>query len=353
MTATMPRPDFVETPETDPTFAASGATDAELEAARAEFEAAQAAHAAGDASDAELAAAEAALEASLATKQDAATGATDTELAEALGNILGPATPQLITGFNLPRQNTTDKRLLVVTHAGVVSRPGQNGHINFDLTPNEDDDPWEQPQVSFVACRNKKLAPPPSLFTSTSKTVGTAADSSTNINAGANVWRPITTQGTPGTPWTLAVPDSLVAYQIHLNIPALAQATVNRLTRVRITGGPGGLLPSGSSLSGVATLGQGVDVWLDVPAGSGARTFGVEIANIGGTGTAYIEPTATDPARLEAIFPQAGEIGSGASIWGIVPPGWWYRYRTSIPSGYQEPEFVSGTGYEWVAEVTG
>jgi hypothetical protein len=83
---------------------ATAATDAELQAAVSALEtliddlptevevevdiaAAVAAHAAGDATDAELSAAVASLTASIATKQDASTAATDTELADAAADL--------------------------------------------------------------------------------------------------------------------------------------------------------------------------------------------------------------------------------------------------------------------------
>lgn len=91
-------------------------------------------------------------------KQDAATAATDAELNALFG---GAPTWQLVpSGFptsapaaSAARQNTTGKTLLVKANVGVLSDPGENGHLYMDISPNNVD--WTSyAAVAYVANRN-------------------------------------------------------------------------------------------------------------------------------------------------------------------------------------------------------
>jgi hypothetical protein len=46
-----------------------------------------------------------------------------------------------------------------------------------------------------------------------------------------------------------------------------------------------------------------------------------------------------------------GQIGAGGTIWGVVKPGHWWRYRTYTAAGYNTPDFVMDDGIEWIYPV--
>lgn len=62
-----------------------------------------------------------------------------------------PTQAALPTAFNEVRQNTTGSHLFMSLRAGVVSAPGQNGHIYFEVS--HDNSQWRI--WDYVACRNE------------------------------------------------------------------------------------------------------------------------------------------------------------------------------------------------------
>lgn len=46
-----------------------------------------------------------------------------------------------------------------------------------------------------------------------------------------------------------------------------------------------------------------------------------------------------------------GQVGAGGTVWGIVKPGHYWRYRTYTATGYATPEFIMDTGFEYVYRV--
>jgi hypothetical protein len=297
--------------EADPVFGTEGATDDELTAA---------------------------VEALDSSKQDAGTAATDDEVA-ALFSMFGEPTPQFVAGLDTPRQNTTGKMLLVVSHMGVVSGPGENGHINFDTTSDLSDNPWDRLQLTYVACRN-------AVPKVTSKTLTALSNTISAANAYTDIVRL-----SDSDPFALTVPASIFPYKIRCHIPYLQNNTANRLMGLRIAASDHSAIADGFDSTSIAGAGVTMVAEREIPGGAGQAAFHVEVANLGGTGSLFTNPTATNPAILEAIFDTAGEIGNGGNVWGFVKPGHWWRYRTSTPNNYASGEFIVGSGIEYVTEI--
>lgn len=90
-----------------------------------------------------------------ALKQDASTAATDPELAGGLASVFATApTGQIAAGFDVARHYTGTKPVVITLNCGVVSDPGENGHIYFETSP--DNVNWTTVQkLSYIACRNR------------------------------------------------------------------------------------------------------------------------------------------------------------------------------------------------------
>lgn len=46
-----------------------------------------------------------------------------------------------------------------------------------------------------------------------------------------------------------------------------------------------------------------------------------------------------------------GQTGVGGTIWGIVRPGYWWRYTTYTAAGYVTPQFLTDTGTEFYWQI--
>lgn len=123
--------------------------------------------------DATIAAATASLAAAIGLKQDSSTAATDAEvtaliaahaagdatdaeLAAGLTSLLGVPVGFAGTALNTVYTNSTGKPVWLSIDAGILSLPGQNGHMMLDVAP-ADESAWYE--VCWVTNRNNSTIP--------------------------------------------------------------------------------------------------------------------------------------------------------------------------------------------------
>jgi hypothetical protein len=69
--------------------------------------------------------------------------------------VIQPLTAQFIAGFDTARQNTETFPILVKHLVGIVSSPGENGHINFQVSADGSFSPAGSGRLDAIACRNE------------------------------------------------------------------------------------------------------------------------------------------------------------------------------------------------------